>query len=228
MSVFARESATLPARDVSEKYVCTADSSDSAAKKRKKKKRRRKKTKLARERRGRRRKKKKKRSRGGKWQERREGGGGGGKSKRGKRNGREARSVRGCIYPRLGFTLPRFTKGAIHRTPMNEHGRTRAMPTLYAGNATGRSGCRTKTRRKRAPVLLSSFCLSSPEMFRTERRRERGGGGERERERKVGRKTTRYTHVHTPIHPSCSRRIISFDIDRVIDLESVFHSLDLS
>lgn len=45
--------------------------------------------------------------------------------------------------------------------------------------------------------------------------------GERERERKVGRKTTRYTHVHTPIHPSCSRRIISFDIDRVIDLESV-------
>lgn len=104
---------------------------------------------------------------------------------------------------------------------MNEHGRTRAMPTLYAGNATGRSGCRTKTRRKRAPVLLSSFCLSSPEMFRTERRRERGGGGERERERKVGRKTTRYTHVHTPIHPSCSRRIISFDIDRVIDLESV-------
>ena len=50
MSVFARESATLPARDVSEKYVCTADSSDSAAKKRKKKKRRRKKTKLARKR----------------------------------------------------------------------------------------------------------------------------------------------------------------------------------
>lgn len=60
MSVFARESATLPARDVSEKYVCTADSSDSAAKKRKKKKRRRKKTKLARKRRGRRRKKKRK------------------------------------------------------------------------------------------------------------------------------------------------------------------------
>lgn len=63
MSVFARESATLPARDVSEKYVCTADSSDSAAKKRKKKKRRRKKTKLARKRRGRRRKKKEKESR---------------------------------------------------------------------------------------------------------------------------------------------------------------------
>lgn len=84
------------------------------------------------------------------------------------------------VYARLGFTLPRFTKGAIHRTPMNERGRTRAMPTLYAGNATGRSGCRTKTRRKRAPLSSPPGLLR--EMFRTERKRERGGeGGERKR-----------------------------------------------
>lgn len=71
----------------------------------------------------------------------------------------------------------------------------------------------------RSPLLV--LPLLSGDVSNGAKERERGGGGERERERKVGRKTTRYTHVHTPIHPSCSRRIISFDIDRVIDLESV-------
>lgn len=104
------------------------------------------------------------------------------------------------VYARLGFTLPRFTKGAIHRTPMNEHGRTRAMPTLYAGNATGRSGCRTKTRRKRAPLSSPPGLLR--EMFRTERKRERGRG---EREKEKGRLgVKRCAHVHTPIRPSRS------------------------
>lgn len=108
------------------------------------------------------------------------------------------------VYARLGFTLPRFTKGAIHRTPMNEHGRTRAMPTLYAGNATGRSGCRTKTRRKRAPLSSPPGLLR--EMFRTERKRESGGGGREKEKGRLGVK--RCAHVHVRRSVRAVRRII--------------------